>query len=85
MQADRAQQEMQLRMRVEGVAAAIYASTVDPFTPKPEFDAHCALAARNAIDAALVFARETWGIQGTRTTAVQAPQGVRPPQPIIEG
>lgn len=88
LQQQKAMQEAQVRARVEGLAAAVYAQNVDlDFGPTVDaFENHCSETAQVAIDAALIFAREVWGIQGKRMApAVCNDPDVEAPQPIIEG
>lgn len=81
----RKQREAQLRAQVEGIAAGIYSSSVDLDCDDSEFNDLCVLYARRSIDAALIFAREIWGVQAQRVQAAEAPSGAEPPKPIIEG
>lgn len=81
MAAQRQQQELAVRARVEGLAAAIYASNVD-LNEGPDITSECIQA---SIDKALDFAREVWGIQGQRVSPAAPQEGAEPPSPIIEG
>jgi hypothetical protein len=81
MAAQKQQQELAVRARVEGLAAAIYASNVD-LNGDDGITSECVQA---SIDKALDFAREVWGIQGQRVSPAVAQEGAEPPSPIIEG
>lgn len=83
-EANRAQHEAMLRHRVDTVASMVYAQIIDPDCPESDFEIHCSQMAKMAVDAALVFMREVWGVQGQRVVQAQQQPGVAPPQPIIE-
>lgn len=78
VQQQRQLQEVQMRQRVEAIASAIYADNVDVCGSEAVQSQLCQLC----FDAALVFAKEAWGIQGRRVRPSQISEAVSPPRPI---
>lgn len=72
----KAAQEQQIKARIEGLAAAIYASNV-AIGDNEEDNAR---QAQLSIDAAIVFARIVWGVQVQRV--FEQPPTAPPPQPV---
>lgn len=76
-------QEAQARVRVEGLAAGVFAQNID--IDAEDLESECINVAQRSIDSALIFAREVWGLHGQRVRPAAGPSDSPPPQPIIEG
>lgn len=79
---NKAMQEAQVRARVEMLASAIYAQNVFNDPEETDFDESCVKLSHLSIDAALIFAREVWGVRGQRVRAFAPQDDVLPPQPV---
>lgn len=86
VEAAKAQHQAVIQQKVESIAALVYAQFVGQLeTDAPGFDHQCSVHAGLAIDAALNFAKEVWGVEGRREkrVPVQTPQPIIDPPPVV--
>ena len=78
----KAEQNNQIRARVDGLAAAIFANNVYAGVEEPESNSDGEKIARNSYMAALRFARVAWGVNAQMVSPPDQPSA--PPQPITD-